>query len=144
MVTSLRLFTKIITKSTKSLTGGVVGAVIGVSISIKRWRSIPVSWNTTRWFTTRPACLRTLPIYRGDQRYRRVLLYHSAIRTGPFARLLGPTQIELIQPLDRPKKIFEGRIWGELGYIRLCFDILGMEHLEKECASRLSVYRQWC
>lgn len=125
-------------KAQKSLTGGVVGAVIGVSDidkALEVYTGIleydQVVYDKTGVFED----FAHLP--GGDQRYRRVLLYHSAIRTGPFARLLGPTQIELIQPLDRkPKKIFEGRIWGELGYIHLCFDILGMEHLEKECASK--------
>ena len=55
-------------------------------------------------------------------------------RTRPFSKLLGPTQIELIETIDRkPRKIFQERIWGELGYIHLCFDIQGMNLLKKEC-----------
>jgi hypothetical protein len=51
--------------------------------------------------------------------------------------LLGTTQIELIQPLERsPKKIFQDRIWGELGYIHLCFDIQGMDLLKEECKDK--------
>ena len=62
----------------------------------------------------------------GTEKYRRVLLKHKP-RTGPFSKLLGPTQIELVQALDRkPDQIFRDRIWGELGYIHLCFDIQGM------------------
>lgn len=48
----------------------------------------------------------------------------------------GPTQIELLQALDRePNKIFEDRLWGDLGYIHVCFDIHGMDGLRKRAAS---------
>jgi catechol 2,3-dioxygenase-like lactoylglutathione lyase family enzyme len=61
----------------------------------------------------------------------RVLLTHSLPRTGAFSRLLGSTDIELIQVFDRkPEKIFANRFWGELGYIHLCFDVNGMESLK--------------
>lgn len=71
----------------------------------------------------------------GDQVMRRVLLRHSEVRLGPFSKLLGPTQLELVTVRDRkPKKIFENRIWGDLGFIHLCFDVRGMEHLREDCA----------
>ena len=45
------------------------------------------------------------------------------------------SQIELVQVLNRtPKKIFENRYWGDLGFIHLCFDINGMKALEQKCA----------
>lgn len=74
----------------------------------------------------------------GTGRFRRVLLSHSKERKGPFARLLGPTEIELIQSLDRTdcRKIFENRFWGDWGFIHLCFDIQGMEALKSECADK--------
>jgi catechol 2,3-dioxygenase-like lactoylglutathione lyase family enzyme len=63
-----------------------------------------------------------------------VLLQHSEVRRGPFSRLFGPTEIELVQALDRkPEKIFKDRIWGDLGFIHLCFDVLGMKTLKEEC-----------
>lgn len=50
---------------------------------------------------------------------------------------MGPTVIELIQVLDRiPKRNFENRFWGDLGYIHLCFDVQGMLPLQIE-AGRL-------
>ncbi len=68
-----------------------------------------------------------------QERYRRVLLKHEA-RSGAFSPLLGTSTIELIQAVDRkPKKIFENRLWGDLGFIHLCFDIIGMDKLKKEC-----------
>jgi catechol 2,3-dioxygenase-like lactoylglutathione lyase family enzyme len=121
----------------KSLTGGVAGTVIGVSDidnSQKVYSDIleydQIVYDKSGHFED----LAELP--GGDEKYRRVLLKHKP-RTGPFSKLLGPTQIELIQPLERkPGKIYKDRIWGELGYIHLCFDIVGMQALEKECESK--------
>ena len=73
--------------------------------------------------------------YTGAEgRFRRVLLRHGQPRTGPFSRLLGASEVELIMALDRkPEKIFEGRMWGDLGYIHLCYDIRGMSALRGRC-----------
>lgn len=66
--------------------------------------------------------------------YRRVILKHGERRKGPFSRLLGNSEIELVQSLDRaPRKIYENRFWGDLGFIHLCFDITGMAELKKHC-----------
>jgi catechol 2,3-dioxygenase-like lactoylglutathione lyase family enzyme len=55
-------------------------------------------------------------------------------RKGAFSQLFGPSEIELIQTTDRTaKNIFEGRFWGDLGFIHLCFDIFGMDALKKKC-----------
>jgi catechol 2,3-dioxygenase-like lactoylglutathione lyase family enzyme len=73
----------------------------------------------------------------GKETMQRVLLRHTETRRGPFSKLLGPSQIELVTVQSRePRKIYEGRIWGDLGYIHLCFDIQRMDDLRAECASR--------
>lgn len=121
-----------------SLTGGVLGAVIGVS-DIEKAKKVYAdileydevvydqSENFNDWLT--------LP--GGEQKYRRVLLRHSKARKGPFSNLLGPSEIELIQPLERQgRKIYENRIWGELGFIHLCFDIINMKALKEECKTK--------
>lgn len=73
----------------------------------------------------------------GFSSFRRCLLRHSEQRKGPFSPLFGSSEIELVQCLDRaPRKIFEGRYWGDLGYIHLCFDITGMSELKSYCASK--------
>lgn len=65
--------------------------------------------------------------------YRRVLLAHSNKRKGSFSPLLGPSQIELVEVKNRqPKGVFDGRIWGDPGFIHLCFDINGMDELREE------------
>lgn len=73
----------------------------------------------------------------GENRFRRVLLKHSKPRLGAFARMFGESEIELIQVEGRtPRKIYEDRYWGDLGFIHLCYDIRGMEALNKACAER--------
>jgi catechol 2,3-dioxygenase-like lactoylglutathione lyase family enzyme len=71
----------------------------------------------------------------GKQPLRRVLLAHSRPRRGAFSELLGPGRLELVQAMERaPRKIFDGRFWGDLGFIHLCFDVRGMEALKARCA----------
>ncbi|HER09892.1 MAG TPA: VOC family protein [Bacteroides sp.] len=70
----------------------------------------------------------------GTSKFRRVLLKHGNTLKGPFSRLFGPSEIELVQVLDRqPEQIFQNRIWGDLGFIHLCFDVVGMKKLKEEC-----------
>lgn len=73
----------------------------------------------------------------GDGNFRRVLLRHKSRPAGGFSNLLGPTEIELFQSLDRSvNKIYANRSWGDLGYIHVCFDVAGMDLLRSECASK--------
>jgi catechol 2,3-dioxygenase-like lactoylglutathione lyase family enzyme len=73
----------------------------------------------------------------GDSNFRRVLLKNSKPRLGAFARMFGDSEIELVQVEGHvPRKIYEGRFWGDLGFIHLCFDIRGMEALNTACAKR--------
>ncbi|MBN1118856.1 MAG: VOC family protein [Bacteroidales bacterium] len=69
----------------------------------------------------------------GDGEFRRVLLRHSKPREGAFGELFGNSEVELVQVKNRaPRKIFEGRFWGELGFIHLCYDIHGMDNLREK------------
>lgn len=124
-------------KKQKSLTGGVAGVVIGVSDMENAMRVYAdILQYSTVIYDVSDCFSDFSDLPGGNEKYRRVLLKHEP-RTGPFGKLLGPTQIELIQAIDRkPRKIFENRIWGELGYIHLCFDIQGMEYLQCECAEK--------
>lgn len=70
---------------------------------------------------------------KGKSSYRRVLLTQSAQPGGGFAKVTGKTYIELIQPLDRaPEFIFKDRIWGDLGYAHIGFDVKGMSALGED------------
>ncbi len=117
--------------------GGVAGTIIGVSDidkSLKLYQHIlgyeTIDYDVTGTFDD----LRVLE--GGDKQFRRVRLSHKESRKGPFARLLCPTQIELVQALDQTgrRNIFENRFWGDWGFIHLCFDVQGMDQLKKECA----------
>jgi len=75
-------------------------------------------------------------LHADGKKYRRLLMTHSNPRQGAFSKLLGNTSIELVQCLDRkPNQVFEGRLWGDLGYIHLCFDVHGMEDLKSTCVN---------
>lgn len=119
----------------KLATGGIFACTIGVSDidqALKLYRDIlgydEVVYDQTGVFED----LQSLP--GGRHTFRRVLLGHSKVRRGAFSQLLGDSQMELIQVLDRePIKIFRDRYWGDLGYIHLCFDIKHMKFLVSEC-----------
>ena len=73
----------------------------------------------------------------GDKEFRRVLLRHSDVKDGAFSSLFGKSEIELVQVLNREQKvIYEDRIWGDPGFIHLCFDINDMDAL-RDKAKRL-------
>ena len=70
----------------------------------------------------------------GGNEFRRVLLGRTKTNTGGMAPLFGPSQLELIEVKNStPKKIFQNRYWGDIGFIHLCFDVSGMEALRQEC-----------
>ncbi|MEY4521515.1 MAG: hypothetical protein RIT10_700 [Bacteroidota bacterium] len=125
-------------KDTKhpSFCGGVAGTIIGVSDidqSLKLYKDI-LGYSTIEVDET--GCIENyLALSNEEKLVRRVILSHPDQRKGPFAKLLGPTEIELVQALDPTghKKIFENRFWGDWGFIHLCFDIQGMDALKKEC-----------
>jgi catechol 2,3-dioxygenase-like lactoylglutathione lyase family enzyme len=119
--------------------GGVAGAMIGVSNienALKLYQEIlgyeTIVYDQTSEFSE------FKNLKGGSGKFRRVLLKHKSDRLGPFARLFGPTQIELVQAIDRTdvKKIFVDRFWGDWGFIHLCFDVQGMDVLKAECESK--------
>jgi catechol 2,3-dioxygenase-like lactoylglutathione lyase family enzyme len=70
-----------------------------------------------------------------QKRFRRIVLTHSQPRQGAFSRVLGSSEIELVQALDRTDvhRIFEGRMWGDMGFIQICFDVRNMTELAQHC-----------
>lgn len=117
----------------KSKNGGVSGCVMGVSDvdkAIPLYRDVlgySVVYDTTETFKD----FKGLP--GGEDKFRRVLLRGTKSGQGNFGRLLGATEIELVQVLGRtPRKIFGKRNWGDLGFIHMCFDVNGMKELGKK------------
>jgi len=112
--------------------GGVMGAIIGVS-----------DMESSVEFYTKMLDY-SVVLYDGIEAadsnsqgsFRKVILSQERKNIGGFGDLLGPTQLELIQVLDRiPVKIYKNRLWGDLGYIHLCFDVSGMSRLREKAIS---------
>ena len=121
----------------RSHCGGVYGAVIGVSdmdASLGFYRDI-LGYDKQLSDTT-DSFDDFIDSSQIEGKFRRIILTHKEERVGPFSQLFGRSQIELVQALDRsPNKIFEDRMWGDLGYIHLCFDVIGMDQMRKKCKS---------
>jgi catechol 2,3-dioxygenase-like lactoylglutathione lyase family enzyme len=115
-------------------TGGVAGAVLGVKDmekSIRFYRDLlgydKLVFRGESQFDDLKA------LHGGGLKLERAILTHSEKRKGPFSPLLGNTFIELIRSSERePKRIFGGRLWGDLGFIHLCFDVRNMTSLKKK------------
>ena len=122
---------------TKSPVGGALGAIVGVSDldASSRFYKEVLGYDS-RLYREEGSFddLKGLP--GGEGRFRRALLARSAPSAGPFSRLLGPGEIELVQSMDgTPRRLFEGRFWGDLGFIHLCFDVGGMAEFKRDCAA---------
>lgn len=119
------------------LTGGMAGAVIGVSDmekSVRFYKEVLgyetiLSDTICRFsqYDIMPGC---------DKEYRRVIL-KAPERKGAFSELFGGSTMELVQASDRTaKKIYEGRYWGDPGFIQVCFDVTNMDALGEFCRSK--------
>jgi len=123
----------------KLTTGGVTGAVIGVSdiekalVFYKEALGISeVVYDTNEFNKDLPEAF----ITKGAH-YRRVLLRRPAATEGAFSELLGGIQIELVQSdVEKKNKIFANRMWGDLGFIHLCFDETDMDALQQKLVEK--------
>jgi len=121
----------------KHLAGGIVGAVIGVSnmdASVEFYGRI-LGYDRVLSDTTGPyESGGFLP--GGERRCRRVILGHQP-RAGAFSELFGTSTLELVQTLEgTPRKLYEGRFWGDPGFIQVCFDIVNMSAFKSFCAEQ--------
>lgn len=118
--------------------GGIAGAMVGVSdmeASLKFYQEVlgydRVIYDETGNFGD----WSILP--GSEEKYRRVLLGRSESPKGAFSGLLGTNVIELVRALEhKPRKIYEGRFWGDPGFIQICYDVTGMDALGEFCASK--------
>ncbi len=122
---------------TPAVVGGVMGAIIGVSNiedSMKLYADT-LGYSEVIYDTTAVSKdLYSIP--GGALEARRILLRPKQQSKGGFSPLLGPTEIELVQVLNAPvRTIYENRIWGDPGFIHLCFDIHNMKKLQQDCDS---------
>jgi catechol 2,3-dioxygenase-like lactoylglutathione lyase family enzyme len=117
--------------------GGLIGAVIGVSDMERSMRFYADVLGYVRVLSdTEGPYDGTGFLPGGQRRCRRVLLGHEA-RSGAFAELFGESTLELVQALDyTPRKIYEGRFWGDPGFIQVCFDVTQMDEFKQFCAAK--------
>jgi catechol 2,3-dioxygenase-like lactoylglutathione lyase family enzyme len=72
----------------------------------------------------------------GDKSFKRARLIQPNHGAGAFGQLLGAPVLELVQATNYEGKLmFENRYWGDLGYIHLCFDVVGMKQHESDCTA---------
>jgi len=124
-----------LTNGASDRSGGVTGVVIGVSdieSSLRLYADIlnfdDVIYDVNGVFDD------FLFLPGGKQKVRRLLLKHKKPLKGPFSRLLGPVSIELVQALEGDHQhIYTNRMWGDEGFIHLCFDVKNMNTLKEEC-----------
>jgi len=119
----------------KHVTGGIVGCTIAVSDiekSMKLYADL-LGYNHKLYDKTS-----TFKDYESigerNKTLRRVKLIQKNQPTGGFNQVGGITHIELVQEIsDRPKlKIYEGRKWGDVGFVHLGFDVRGMQEIGKK------------
>jgi catechol 2,3-dioxygenase-like lactoylglutathione lyase family enzyme len=120
------------------ISGGTYGAIIGVT-DIEKSRVVysdilgydKVVYDSTGIFPD------LANLAGGEYECRRILLRRSEPFAGPFSRILGQSEIELICRINNPgKKIYEGRLWGDPGFIHLCYDLRGMDKLKEYCEDK--------
>jgi catechol 2,3-dioxygenase-like lactoylglutathione lyase family enzyme len=124
-------------RNEKKVTGGSYGAVIGVS-DIEKAKVVysdilgydEVEYDKTANFND------LVYLAGGTGECRRVLLKRSKSFSGPFSKVFGESVIELISTGKPGKKIYEGRFWGDPGFIHLCYDMNGMDELKAFCETR--------
>lgn len=118
-----------------TLNGGISGAMVGctdISKSLSLYSDV-LGYDTVV-YDQRGQFADLASMRCGHLNYRRVKLKCSKSRKGAFVPLLGDSTIELIQPQERePRRIYEGRQWGDPGFIQICFDVTNMRALEKAC-----------
>ncbi|HPW64442.1 MAG TPA: VOC family protein [Cyclobacteriaceae bacterium] len=125
-------------KLEKKSMGGIGGCMIGVSDidkALPLYQGIlgysEIVYDVTSVFNDLKG------LQGGQSEARRVLLRHPKPRLGAFSKLLGATELELVEVKGRtPRKIFKDRLWGDLGFIHLCFDVNGMSDLRENCKAK--------
>lgn len=122
----------------KHITGGPNGCVVGVTSiekSMKLYADIlgydRVVYDETGVFPD------FKQLSGGSKRFRRIRLTQSNPPGGGFAKVSADTYIELIQAIEyQPRKIYKGRIWGDVGFVHIGFDVRGMKQLGENLSKK--------
>ena len=126
-------------KPENKLTGGTFGATVGstdLQKSITFYRDI-LGYKLIEYEGEggQYADIEGLPMKKNN--FKRAILVDNGQRVGAFHRMFGPSEIEIFELQGvQPDKIFEGRFWGDLGFIHLCYDVSGMDQLRELCKEK--------
>jgi len=120
----------------KKETGGPVGMIIGVTNlerSVKFYTDV-LGYDQVLYKGEENSYNDLAALPNGNVSAKRAILTYNKERVGSFSKLLGKSYIELIEAKNySPRKIFENRLWGDLGFIHLCFDVKNMAALKSAC-----------
>lgn len=125
-------------KPSASNTGGILGAIIGVRNIDKALPLYKEALGLDDVVYDKTGSFEDIAEFNLQQNlFRRVLLRKKKNPFGAFTNLIGNVEIELVQAIDRdPKVIMEGRTWGDLGFIHLCFDTINMDTLQNTLTAK--------
>ncbi len=116
--------------------GGINGAIIGVSNlqqSIDFYKKV-LGFDKILYLSENTQDFEDLSFFGKNKTYKRSLLTWNKQETAGFAALFGQPYIELVEWTNgTPRKIYENRFWGDLGFIHLCFDVRNMAALKNHC-----------
>ena len=121
-----------------SNTGGVLGVIIGVSDMDKALKLYKDVLGLDNLVYDKTGVFEDFGGLEAEGKvFRRVLLRKNQSVEGAFAKLFGNIELELVQAIDTAgrRTIMEGRSWGDLGFIHLCFDVLNMDKLGEKLSA---------
>ena len=116
-------------------TGGAFGAVLGCSDLDKSLKFFAKVFGYD-WvkFRDEKVFQDFVGIPGGDSPKKRAILSHLNPRQGRMSGLLGRSELELVEnSKGEGQKIYKNRMWGDLGYIHLAFDVWGLDEIEARC-----------
>lgn len=117
-----------------TVTGGTLGGVIGVSDMSKAIDFYSLLGYDEVLSDESGVFKDWENISGGKKEFRRVLLSQKNPSGGGFSKLAGKSYIELVQDLSerKPLKIYADRLWGDIGFVHLGFDVRNMSALGKK------------
>lgn len=130
MVEHQHVYTK-----TPAHNGGLLGVVIGVSDIAQSKAYYKDLLGYTSQICSSSALAHLNPFPGFEKAAQSITLTHAEPRVGPFSKLLGASEIELVQCEGIGRKILQHRYWGDLGFIHLCFDVRRMAQLKTAFAA---------
>ena len=115
------------------LTGGISGCSIGVSDMEKAISFYNLLGYDEVIFDHKNVFEDWKNLPGGSGEFRRVLLTQKNPSGGGFSKLAGKSYIQLVEDLSdrKPLKIYADRLWGDIGFVHLGFDVRNMEALGK-------------